>query len=123
MDSHGIPVIDPTTGNQMLQWVEVDTAPDGSNDMLFVTAMCQTMLLNLNESPIFANWGIPAHQSVLQQLFPDLYITQIQKQYASQFANLTVKRSTLADGITPVYLVTVLTHQGVVLNASVEIPK
>lgn len=105
-----------------ITWNEVDTAVDGSNDILMVTAMCQTMLLNLGESPIFASWGIPAQQSVLQQIYPDLYLVQIQKQYAGEFASLSLKRSFLADGITPVYQVTAITHTGVVINAEVPIP-
>lgn len=121
-DARGIPIIDPTTGAQQLQWVEVDTAANGTNDLLMVTAMCQTMLLNYGESPIFANWGIPAQQSVLQQIYPDLYMAIIQQQYAQQFASLTIKRAFAADGFTPVYDVVVITHQGVLLTASITIP-
>jgi len=100
-------------------WVTVETDDNGFDDMVWITTLIQTLKLNLGESPFFANYGIPAHSSVMTQIFPDYYIVYTQQQYARYFANLIVAR---LDDPKPLYQVNVVTHQGVVLNASVPIP-
>jgi hypothetical protein len=100
-------------------WVEVTTDANGSNDMVYVTALCQTILLNLNESPFYANYGIPAKPAVVEQVAPDYYVVQTQRQYASYFANLSVAKTSSNP---PAYAVSVTTHQGVKLNANVATP-
>jgi hypothetical protein len=96
-------------------------APDtnGNLDLLWVTTLCQTLLLNLGESPFYANYGIPAHPSVVSQVFPDYYIAYTQQQFAQYFASLIISKQPLP---TPTYMVNVTTHQGVKLNAQVPIP-
>lgn len=104
-----------------LQWVMVQTDPTtGLDDMVYVTALCQALALNLNESPFYADWGIPAIQSVMQQVFPDFYVMLTQIRFAPFFANLQITKQTSP---TPTYNVTVTTHAGVVINAQVPVPK
>jgi len=100
-------------------WTAVETAPDGTNDLVYVTNLCQVLLLNLNESPFYANYGIPAHPSVVTQVFPDYYVIYTQQQFAAFFANLLVSKKPLPS---PTYNVNVTTHAGVKLNASIPIP-
>jgi hypothetical protein len=110
-----------TNGSGSRTWVEVDTAPDGSNDMVFVTTLCQVLALNLNESPFYATYGIPQVQTILQQIYPDYYVALTQQRFASQFAALQISRATRS--FQPFYNVIVTTHQGVKINATVVIPK
>jgi hypothetical protein len=70
------------------KWVEVTTDANGFNDMVYLTNMIQVIRLNLGESPFFANWGIPAHTSVLTQMAPDYYMTLIQQRFAPYFTLL-----------------------------------
>ena len=49
-------------------WTEVTTDANGFNDMVMLTTLCQVVKLNINESPFFADWGLPAHQSIMQQV-------------------------------------------------------
>lgn len=100
-------------------WTLVTTDANGFNDMVYVTTLAQVLLLNLNESPFYANFGIPAHPSVVTQVFPDYYIAFTQKQFSQYFASLIVSKQPLP---TPTYDIKVITHQGVRLNASVPIP-
>ena len=100
-------------------WVEVSTDANGFDDMVWATTLIQTLKLNLGESPFFANYGIPSHASVMQQIFPDYYIVYTQQQYARYFASLVVAK---LDTPSPEYMVNVVTHQGVTLNVSVPIP-
>lgn len=102
-----------------LTWVVVQTDANGNNDLVYVTALCQCLLLNLNESPFYATSGIPAKQAIQQQVSPDYYVTLTQQQYSQYFASLIVSR---VSGNPPTYDVYILTHQGVSLNISVPIP-
>ena len=101
------------------KWVEVQTAANGSNDLVYVTALAQVLLLNTGESPFYGNWGIPAQQSIVQQVFPDYFVRQVKQQFSPYFAGLTIQR--LASP-TPTYNVRAVTHSGTTLNASVPIP-
>ena len=100
-------------------WQEITTAADGSNDIVWFTVLCQVLLLNLNESPFYANYGIPAHPSVVTQVFPDYYVTFTQQQFAPYFGSLLITKQPLPS---PTYNVNVTTHQGVRLNASIPVP-
>lgn len=104
-----------------LQWVVVETDPNGSNDMVYVTTLLQTLKLFLGESPFYANFGIPAKTSVLQQVAPDYYVARTQQQFAQYFANLVVSK--VGGLVTPTYRVNITTHQGVKLNVSVPVPQ
>lgn len=102
-----------------LKWVRVDTDAKGFNDMVWLTTLIQCLKLNLNESPFYANHGIPAKPSVIQQIFPDFYVARTQQQFAPYFASLIIAKE---DASFPEYRVNVTTHQGVKINAAVPVP-
>lgn len=99
------------------QWVEVSTDANGYNDNVYLTALVQVLQLNLNESPFYANYGIPAYQSVMTQVFPDYNAALTQKQFAPYFASLQIVR--VQGSFPPVYNVQAITHSGAILNAQV----
>lgn len=101
------------------QWVEVSTTPQGFDDQVYLTTLVQVLKLNLGESPFYANYGIPAYQSVMQQVIPDFYVTYTQQQFAQYFASLIVsKRPTFQ----PTYDIRVTTNQGDRIDATVQVP-
>jgi hypothetical protein len=75
--------------------------------------------LNLGESPFYANYGIPAKPSVVQQVQPDFYVSRTQTQFAAYFAALIVAKTA---NLPPTYRINVTTNQGLKLNAEVPIP-
>lgn len=101
-----------------LKWVVVETTKEGLNDDVYITAMAQTIKLNVNESPFFGNFGLPAHQSVMMQLMPDFFIIQIQQFYLQFFASLLVSRipdpeiSRDKNVQAPIYRFSVITNLG-----------
>ena len=106
--------------NQTGQWQQVSTDANGDNTYVYITALVQALKLNLGESPFYANVGIPAQQSVITQLFPDFYVSQIQTRYAPYFANLTIaKQPTTALNPNPTYNISIVTNQGVTVNLSI----
>ena len=97
-------------------WWVVITDTNGFNDSVWLTTLAQVCKLNLGESPFFANYGIPAHPSVVMQIFPDYYMARIQQQFAGYFASLILSK--LNDAVdndsrpAPSYLINVLTNYG-----------
>jgi len=100
------------------QWLTVTTDASGQNDYVHITALIQCLKLNLNESPFWANWGIPAQQSVVQQIFPDFYVSLIQQRYSAYFASLQISK---VASFTPTYNVNIITNQGVKMQMSVAV--
>ena len=52
-------------------WQQVSTDANGYNDAVQLTTLCQVLQLNLGESPFYANFGIPAVPTIVQQVQPD----------------------------------------------------
>jgi hypothetical protein len=97
-------------------WVKVETDANGDNSYLFITTLIQVLLLNLGESPFYANYGIPAQRSVLTQIFPDYYVTVTQQQFAQFFARLSISK---VPSTTPTYDVSLQTLQGAIFEAQI----
>jgi len=97
-------------------WQVVQTDANGFNDYVFATNLIQVLKLNLNESPFYSNYGIPAQQSVMTQLFPDYYTYQTQKQFRQYFVSLAVSK---VASPTPTYDITAVTHSGTVIEESI----
>lgn len=104
-------------GQQILgPWEMVETDANGFSDGVMITTLCQVLQLNLGESPFYAQYGIPAVQSVRQQLPPDFQIALTQQQFAPYFASLIIaKRETP----TPTYDISIITHQGATITRTV----
>lgn len=98
-------------------WAQVSTDANGFNDAFYVTALAQCLKLNLGESPFFAKSGIPQHQTIMTQMFPDFYVAQIQRQYAQFFASLTITR--VPGVLPPQYNVNAVTHAGATINQNI----
>lgn len=97
-------------------WVVVETDANGFNDNVYLTTLCQNFKLNLGESPMFANNGIPAQQSVVTQVIPDFYVARTQQQFAQYFAALAVMRDPASNP--PNYNVSVVFHNGAIPDVS-----
>jgi hypothetical protein len=80
------------------KWWVVTTDQGGYNDSVYLTDLAQVLKLNLGESPFFANYGIPAHESIMTQVFPDFYIARTQQQFAGYFASLIVTALPVQQG-------------------------
>lgn len=110
-------VTDPNT--KQLVWVEVTTDADGNDAYVWATTLCQNLKLNLGESPFWANHGIPAQPTVVQQVFPDFYVALNQLRFSRFFASLIIARQNPPPGVNPQYKVNITTKQGVPLANTV----
>jgi hypothetical protein len=107
--------IDDGFGNK--KWVEVEVLTAETDDPVWVTTLIQTLKLILGESPFYANYGIPAQQSVIQQIFPDFYVARTQQQYSKYFSSLIVSK--VPGTRSPVYNVNIVTKAGTRLTVSI----
>lgn len=98
-------------------WVQVTTDANGLNDAFYFTALAQCLKLNLAESPMYANSGIPQYQTIMTQTFPDFYVMRIQQQYAQYFASLTIAR--IPGEASPSYTVRAVTHSGAIFSQNI----
>lgn len=102
------------------KWVVVETDANGDSSYVYITALIQCLRLNLNESPFWARFGIPAKNSVIQQTQPDYYIAFIQSYFAKFFASLIItKQPQTAADKTPVYAVSIVRLNGSVFQSTV----
>lgn len=96
-------------------WVQVNTDSNGLSDAVFLTTLCQVLLLDRGESPVYGLYGVPSLESLQQQVPPDLYVAQTQAQFAPFFAALTVARAVGRDG-SPIYNIRAITNSGAILT-------
>lgn len=98
-------------------WTAVTTQANGNNDGVYVTALAQVLRLNMGESPIYANSGIPQFQTISTQVPPDFYVARTQQEYASFFASLTILR--VPGSFPPQYNARAVTHSGAVIPMNI----
>ena len=91
------------------QWVEVDTDENGYDDPVWITTLAQCLALAPGESPFYAQYGIPAQMSVIQQILPSFYVASTQSQFSGYFANLQIAKT--SDTV-PTYNINILTNSG-----------
>lgn len=102
-----------TNSDGSRSWVEVQTDANGYNDQVYLTTLAQVLQLNLGESPFYANYGIPAYQTVVTQVFPDFYMAATQSQFSPYFASLVITRQA---GTTPSYNVQAVSNNGSIIG-------
>lgn len=108
--------------NGTYQWQVITTDANGYNDAVYLTTLGQVLRGNLGESPFYSNFGLPAKQSIVSQVYPDFYINFTQQQFAPYFTSLIVSRAVIdsAKGTpTPMYNVNVVTNYGAKLTVDV----
>lgn len=96
-------------------WIEVATDENGENGYVYLTTLIQTLLLNVGENPLFANYGLPAEQAVHTQVAPDTAIARTQAQFAQYFQNLIVSR--VAGAKNPTYNISAVLFSGTTYQA------
>jgi hypothetical protein len=101
-----------------LVWVEIQQDASGNFEYGYATTLIQVLKLSLGESPFYANYGIPAQRAVIQQVFPDYYVTITQQQFSNFFASLTITKAQLP---TPTYNVDIVTTQGTKIQQQVAV--
>lgn len=119
-----LPIGPNNSSNPNYVWVTISTAANGDNSLVYIVSLINYLLLNLNESPFAANAGLPAHQSVMQQVAPDYYVSIAQQTFAPYFLYLSITKQavtqTTTQTPTPTYAITCITPTGVNLNALVS---
>ncbi len=104
-----------TTG----KWVEIDTDTNGFDDPVWITTLAQCIKLQIGESPFFANYGIPVQQTIVTQVNPDFYVSQLQSQFAQFFSSLQVAK--VSGASVPTYSINLITNQGAKVQTQIAV--
>jgi len=103
-------------------WVVIQSDSGGDSSYVYVTGLAQCLKLNLNESPFWANFGIPAKDAVIQQMQPDFYVSFISSYFSQFFASLIMAKQPQKLGqTTPVYNIGVIRNNGSQFNATIGV--
>jgi hypothetical protein len=94
------------------QWVEIT-----ETSYIWLATLAQTLRLSENESPFYANYGIPAQKSVQTQIPPDVAINRTQQQYAPYFASLSVIKQ--QNVVNPTYNISAIFQNGTTIQTTV----
>lgn len=100
------------------KWVLIETDEYGFNDAVYLTTLIQNLRLAPQESPFFANRGIPAQASVIQQILPTYYVNRLQQQFSQYFTSLQIN---MTKDDPPVYNISAITNAGSKIIAQVNV--
>jgi len=73
--------------------------------------------MNSGENPLYANYGLPAIQSVQTQVAPDAAMARTQSQFSQYFASLVVTK--IASVLNPTYQINAIFLSGTVYQATI----
>ncbi|NBJ34704.1 hypothetical protein GE191_13540 [Serratia fonticola] len=105
--------------NGVKKWVAVESDASGDFSYGWITTLIQTLKLGLGESPFYAQYGIPAQQSIIDQVYPDYYVTMVQQQFSRYFASLSVKK--VPGAANPTYDLSVVMFNGVTYRKQIAV--
>lgn len=108
-----------TDANGNKKWMVVETDANGDSSYVWLTTLIQTLKLGLGESPFYAQYGIPAQQSIVQQVYPDYYVNMTQQQFAGYFASLAISKVDGAEN--PTYSIDVVFRNGVSYRQNIAV--
>jgi len=112
------------TSSTNYTWVAVETDLNGFNDGVYLSAFCQVLQLQPQESPFYSEYGVPSIQAVQSQLIPDSSVYFMQSKYSQYFISLQVTPGHQYDAngaLTPIYNVNAITNSGAFISAVVPI--
>jgi hypothetical protein len=84
---------------------------------IWLATLAQTLRLNTNESPFYANYGIPAQQSVQTQIAPTIAITNTQQQFSPYFKSLSIFKQ--PNTVNPIYNIRAVFLDGTIIQSVV----
>lgn len=105
--------------NGVKKWVAVESDETGDFTYGWITTLIQTLKLNLRESPFYAQYGIPAQQCIVEQVYPDYYVNMVQQQFSGYFASLAIKK--IAGASNPTYDINIVTLSGVTFRNRIAV--
>lgn len=98
-------------------WEAFETDSSGSDDYPNFIWLQQALLLRLNESPFYADWGIPVQQTLATSIYPDYYTAKTQQRFSQYFPSCSISRvSSMEVG----YSVNITTKTGVKVSQTLS---
>ena len=73
-------------------WEAFETDDSGYDDAPNFIWLQNVLLLNLNESPFYSDWGIQVQQTLATSVFPDYYTSLTQQRFSQYFTSCVITR-------------------------------
>lgn len=93
--------------------------PDGTrrwvsvrDNQAIIAWLQNALLLQLGESPFWADWGLPVTQMLVTQVWPDYYVHMTKQRFEDYFTSLRITRDTAQDSAEPSYTISALFADG-----------
>lgn len=106
-----------TASDGTRSWVAFETDSSGSDDCPNFIWLQQALLLNLNESPFYADWGIPVQQTLATSVYPDYYTAKTQQRFSQYFPSCSIARVSSSD---VAYSVNITTKTGIKVSQTLS---
>ncbi len=97
-------------------WTAFETDSSGSDDLPNLIWLQNALLLNTNESPFYADWGIPVRRTLITGIFPGYYVALTQNRFSKYFASCVITQATSTVVTNISYSVNVTTKSGFTFN-------
>lgn len=92
-------------------------------DDVYVFWLVEVLRLVLGESPFFANWGIPATETIVTNIYPDYYVALVKDQFTPYFQSLNITRIDTKELRTAAYSIEIITLNGKFINEMIKVTK
>jgi len=102
------------------KWYEVDTDANGFDDDCYLTTVAQVLTSQLQESPFFPQYGLPARESITSRTHPDYWVGKVREQFLRFFTNITIIKTVDITNNTPTYNIDVLKNDGSAASTTIR---
>lgn len=83
-----------------------------SSNQATIAWLQNALLLQLGESPFWADWGLPVTRTLVSQIWPDYYVNMTQQRFADYFASLLITHETDPPDDNPAYRISAIFPDG-----------
>lgn len=88
------------------RWIAVD------GNQAQIAWLQNALLLQLGESPFWADWGIPVTRTLVSQIWPDYYVNMTQQRFVDSFSSLQITRDPADNDDNPTYRIAAILPDG-----------
>lgn len=102
-------------------WQSVETDANGYDDDCYLTTVAQVLQSQLGESPFFAQYGIPARQSITARTHPDYWINRVREQFSPMFTSISIVKTVDLTNNEPTYHIDALKLSGSAASSTIMV--
>ena len=102
------------------KWYQVNIDVNGKDDDIWLTTMAQVCASELEESPFFPSYGLPARASIVGRTHPDFFISRIREQFSKYFTSISIVKTIDITNNAPTYHIDVQKQNGSAASVTIR---